>query len=66
MIDFPLIGTRFHGFSIFHDRKIDPDEKIVCYVTGNGLKAPDASFVKQPELKIVEPKREVLQNIIRR
>lgn len=51
---------------LVNDGKIDPDEKIVCYVTGNGLKAPDASFVKQPELKIVEPKREVLQNIIRR
>ena len=22
--------------------KIDPDEKVVCYITGNGLKATDA------------------------
>ena len=46
--------------------RVDPDEKIVCYVTGNGLKAPDAPFIQQPELKIVEPKREVLLDIIGR
>jgi threonine synthase len=46
--------------------KVDPDEKIVCYVTGNGLKAPEAPFIQQPELKVVEPKREVLLDIIGR
>ena len=49
---------------LVNDGKIDANEKIVCYVTGNGLKAPEAAFIHQPELKVVEPKREVLQDII--
>ena len=51
---------------LVRDGKIDANEKVVCYVTGNGLKAPEAPFIQQPELKVVEPKREVLENIIGR
>lgn len=51
---------------LVRDGKIDANEKVVCYVTGNGLKAPEAAFIQQPELKVVEPKREVLEDIIGR
>ncbi|MBH59244.1 MAG: threonine synthase [Thaumarchaeota archaeon] len=51
---------------LVNNGKIDANERIVCYVTGNGLKAPEAPFIHQPELKVVEPKREVLQDIIGR
>ena len=51
---------------LVRDGKIDANEKVVCYVTGNGLKAPEAPFIQQPELKVVEPKREVLEDIIGR
>ena len=46
--------------------KINSDESTVCYVTGNGLKAPEAPYTQPPKFSIVEPKREVLQSIIRR
>ena len=51
---------------LVRDGRIDANEKVVCYVTGNGLKAPEAPFIQQPELKVVEPKREVLEDIIGR
>ena len=51
---------------LVRDGKIDANEKIVCYVTGNGLKAPEAAFLQQPKLRVVEPKREVLEDIIGR
>ena len=51
---------------LVRDGKIDANEKVVCYVTGNGLKAPEAAFIQQPELKVGEPKREVLEDIIGR
>ena len=46
--------------------KINSDERTVCYVTGNGLKAPEAAYIQPPKFSIVEPRREVLQNIIRK
>tara|TARA_B100000470_G_scaffold22040_1_gene14487 strand:- start:459 stop:1679 length:1221 start_codon:yes stop_codon:yes gene_type:complete len=51
---------------LVRDGKIDANEKVVCYVTGNGLKAPEAAFLQQPKLRVVEPKREVLEDIIGR
>ena len=35
--------------------KIDKDEHIVCYVTGNGLKATEAIIGLLPKLKAIKP-----------
>jgi threonine synthase len=35
--------------------KIDRDEKVVCYVTGNGLKATEAIVGMLPKLTAVKP-----------
>ena len=32
--------------------KIDKDERIVCYITGNGLKAQKQSPVHYPNLRV--------------
>jgi threonine synthase len=40
---------------IVEDNKIEKDEHVVCYVTGNGLKATEAIIGLLPKLKAVKP-----------
>ena len=40
---------------LIEDGKIDKDEKIVCYITGNGLKTTEAIINALPRLKTVKP-----------
>jgi len=35
--------------------KIHKDEKVVCYITGNGLKATEALAAVLPKLRPVKP-----------
>jgi len=35
--------------------KVDKDEKVVCYITGNGLKATEALTAVLPKLRPVKP-----------
>jgi len=44
--------------------EISPDEKVVCYVTGNGLKATEAILNRVPKPVEIEPKLESLAKII--
>ena len=37
------------------DGFIEKDEKVVCYVTGNGLKSTEAIISRLPKLDIVKP-----------
>lgn len=46
--------------------KIDADETIVCYVTGNGLKTPEVVSAPATKPVAIDPKVEVLAQIIRR
>ncbi|MFB3043773.1 MAG: threonine synthase [Nitrososphaerales archaeon] len=46
--------------------RIDHDELVVCYVTGNGLKTPEAISIEGIKPVVVEPKLEVLAQVIRR
>ena len=40
---------------LIEEGKIDKDEKIVCYITGNGLKTTEAIINVLPRLKTVKP-----------
>jgi threonine synthase len=40
---------------LVEEGKIDKDEKVVCYVTGNGLKATEAIIGLLPKLNAVKP-----------
>ena len=42
------------------------DETVVCYVTGNGLKTPDAVSIGGIRPVVVEPRLEMLTQVIRR
>jgi len=44
--------------------EVSPDEKVVCYVTGNGLKATDTILHSIPKPIEIEPNRESLAKII--
>jgi threonine synthase len=37
------------------DGFIERDEKVVCYVTGNGLKSTEAIMSALPKLEVVKP-----------
>ncbi len=45
--------------------EIQKDEKIVCYVTGNGLKTTEAIIGVLPKLKVVKPDAAVISAMIR-
>ena len=45
--------------------RVDKDEKIVCYITGNGLKTPEIFEDYNIAQKIIEPKLEIVQKIIK-
>jgi threonine synthase len=45
--------------------KIDKDEKVVCYVTGNGLKATEAIVGLLPKLTAVKPDAAAIEATIR-
>ena len=44
--------------------KIPADEKVVCYVTGNGLKTPEALSGHVPKPIEIEPKLELVRGIL--
>ncbi len=46
--------------------KINADETVVCYVTGNGLKTPEVVAAPSTKPVAVDPRIEVLAQIIRR
>jgi threonine synthase len=45
--------------------KIDRDEKVVCYITGNGLKATEALATVLPTLSVVKPDVQTVSAMIR-
>ena len=44
--------------------KIDPDELVVAYITGNGLKTPDAVAGALPEPTLVAPSVEAFESAV--
>jgi threonine synthase len=50
---------------LIEDGKIDNDETIVCYITGNGLKATEAIMNILPKLNVVKPDAQVVSAMIR-
>src|ERR671917_335787 len=40
---------------LVEENKIEKDERIVCYVTGNGLKATEAIIGLLPKLNAIKP-----------
>ena len=50
---------------LIDDGKIDREEEIVCYVTGNGLKTTEAIIDAIPRIDIVKPDIEVISSMIR-
>ncbi|MFQ5969803.1 MAG: threonine synthase [Nitrososphaerales archaeon] len=50
---------------LVEDGKIDKNESVICYVTGNGLKATEAIMDAIPEPKIVKPDIRQLSAVIR-
>ena len=46
-------------------KEIDPDEKVVCYITGNGLKTTEALDSRVPKPSAVAPRLETLAQIVR-
>jgi threonine synthase len=45
--------------------EIQKDEKVICYVTGNGLKTTEAIIGVLPKLKTVKPDVSVVSAMIR-
>ena len=45
--------------------KIDKDEKVVCYITGSGLKATEAIVDVLPKLNAVKPDVQLVSAMIR-
>ncbi len=45
--------------------EISPDEKVVCYITGNGLKTPETILNSLPKPIEIEPKLESIATIAR-
>jgi threonine synthase len=45
--------------------KIDKDENVVCYITGNGLKATEAIVDVLPKLNAVKPDVQLVSAMIR-
>ena len=50
---------------LIEDGEIDSDETIVCYITGNGLKATEAIINILPKLNVVKPDAQVVSAMIR-
>ena len=50
---------------LIEDGKIDNDETIVCYITGNGLKATEAIMNTLPKLNVVKPDAQTVSAMIR-
>ena len=50
---------------LVEEGKIDKDERIVCYITGNGLKATEAITGVLPKLKSVKPDAQAVLAMIR-
>ena len=50
---------------LVEEGKIDKDERIVCYVTGNGLKATEAITSVLPKLRSVKPDAQEVLAMIR-
>ena len=51
---------------LIDDGNIDRDENVVCYVTGNGLKTPEAISSQLPKPIVVEPDIQSLAPILSR
>ena len=51
---------------LVEDGKIDRNEKVVCYVTGNGLKTPELLTEDLPTPSIVKPEVRALAPLIQR
>jgi threonine synthase len=50
---------------LVEDDEIDNDETVVCYVTGNGLKATEAIIDILPKLNTVKPDVQIVSAMIR-
>jgi threonine synthase len=50
---------------LVEESKIEKDERIVCYVTGNGLKATEAIIGLLPKLNTIKPDAAEVSAIIR-
>ena len=50
---------------LVEEGKIDKDERIVCYITGNGLKATESIINVLPKLRTVKPDVQAVSAIIR-
>jgi threonine synthase len=50
---------------LVEEGKIDKDERIVCYITGNGLKATEAITGVLPKLRSVKPDAQAVMAMIR-
>ena len=50
---------------LIEENKIEKDERIVCYVTGNGLKATEAVIGLLPKLNVIKPDTTEVSAIIR-
>ncbi len=49
---------------LVEEGRIAPDERVVCYITGNGLKTPEAISAEPPKLIEVEPMLEALTGLV--
>jgi threonine synthase len=50
---------------LVEEDKIDKDEKVVCYVTGNGLKATESIIDVLPKFHTVKPDVQIVSAMIR-
>jgi threonine synthase len=50
---------------LVEENKIEKDERIVCYVTGNGLKTTEAVIGLLPKLNTIKPDAAEVSAIIR-
>src|SRR5918994_2376034 len=50
---------------LVEEDKIDKDEKVVCYVTGNGLKATESIVDVLPKFRTVKPDVQIVSAMIR-
>jgi threonine synthase len=50
---------------LIEEEQIDKDEKVVCYITGNGLKATEAIINVLPKLEAVKPDVQMVSAMIR-
>ncbi len=51
---------------LVEDGRISSDERVVCLITGSGLKAPEAVAESLPKLITVEPRLQALAPIVKR